>query len=262
MKIDYSSFDIVSNAFNVLEISEPIRANVSPDDDLVLAWGIMMEYNDWCCLVKDKEKVYGYLIFDDEIFNAPIQGKTREATLPLNIKFVVPSTMSILDVIPIFLKQCFLFVLASNDITHVITFQDLDKLPVKLCIFSLFLELEKKLLGWFSTDSERYLNLLPKGRLEKAKELCRIKKEKETPNRLLLNTTFIDKKTMLMNDPGLFQALSLGSKEELVGFFDKVEKVRNKIAHSDSILEILRTPEEFNFFINDLRNKTNIILNY
>ena len=73
---------------------------------------------------------------------------------------MVAASTSLLDLPALFLRTYFFFVLTGNEITHVVSFQDMDRLPMKLCLFSLVMELESKLLESLSMDSEnleRYL---------------------------------------------------------------------------------------------------------
>ncbi|MGA9756588.1 MAG: hypothetical protein WBV23_15745, partial [Desulfobaccales bacterium] len=144
-------------------------------------------------------------------------------------------------------------------ITHVMTYADLDKLPMKLCLFSLFLELESQIIDLLLSNYsliEQYFKYLPPLRLEKAKKLCKDKYKDSTPTRLLLCTTFVDKKEILKRDPMLQTKLPFESKHKGDLFFKLIENVRNQIAHSDSILQYLKTPSEFNQFINELQSLT------
>lgn len=154
-----------------------------------------------------------------------------------------------------FEQSTFYFVLTKNNITHVVSFYDLDKLPVKLSLFSLLLELESKIIDLLSLDQtkiESFLNSLSASRLSKARNLCKLKYGEETPRNLLLCTTFIDKKEMLLKSSNFKEKLPFESRKKLNSFFKKVEDVRNQIAHSDSIIEILPLPRKWNIFIQDL----------
>jgi hypothetical protein len=110
----------------------------------------------------------------------------------------------------------------SNSINHIVTFQDLDKLPVKLCLFSLFMQLEHEILRLleYSGFVEKYLSLLSQKRYNKALELCRMKYgDKENLYSILQCTNFTDKKTIIRKSPNIFRQLPFRSKTELDSFF-------------------------------------------
>jgi hypothetical protein len=167
---------------------------------------------------------------------------------------IVQASMTIVDLITLFENKPFFFVLEGNAITHVVNFYDLDKLPVKLCIFSFIMELEAKLIDIILESSaiERLQEILPEKKLELAKALCNEKKKEITNRNLLLCTTFIDKKTIVRRDDEAFRRLKFTSKNELDSFFKHIEDIRNSIAHSDSILKVLRKPSDFISFISKM----------
>ena len=124
------------------------------------------------------------------------------------------------------------------------------------------MELEAKIIDLLMAESEylkERLNYLSEARLNKARDLCGQKYKEETSKRLLLCTTFIDKKQILRRCPELFNKLPFESKQKIDHFFKRVEKIRNQIAHSDSILTILETPKVFNKFLIDLQNINDVM---
>jgi len=254
-----SNFEVIASAFTACSIARPIKMSFPPDSPLILIWEEFMEYDpmeDWCCLIRDNHHIYGYLTFEDPLWEQqPLEGIARENVLPIKPEIIVPASLPLLELVPLFEKSTFFFILTRNDITHVVSFYDLDKLPFKFSLFSLFMELESQLIELLTIDNyriEKYLNLLSDQRLSKAKNLCITKYEKETPFKLLLCTTFIDKKEMLIKSPDFKDKLPFESKHKINKFFKKIEFVRNQIAHSDSILGILGVHSELNKFINDL----------
>ena len=136
---------------------------------------------------------------------------------------------------------------------------------ISLCLFSLVMALEAEMITLLSADHpETYLNLLPEGRLQKARDLYHQKhkeKERVDPVGLLLCTNFVDKATMLIRSPQLFSALPFSSKRQAEQFLNRAQELRNQIAHSDSVLTVLHNPEEFDSFVGDLRKYTEAISN-
>ncbi len=70
---------------------------------------------------------------------------------------------------------------------------------------------------------------------------------------ILISTSLIDKVTMLIRSPELFAYMPFASKRQGEVFFKRVERIRNQIAHGDTILYELEKREEFAQFVNDLR---------
>jgi len=131
-------------------------------------------------------------------------------------------------------------------VKHVVSFQDLDKLPVKSCVFSLVLELEELLIAAMLACPSAFLSHLPSGRRKKAEHLCRQKHEgRVSPEWLLSCTTFIDKKTMALGHGAFRARLPFESRSKAGSFFKRVEDVRNQIARGESMLSELSTPGEF-----------------
>jgi hypothetical protein len=266
-KIISSNYELIASTFTTCSIAQPIKMVFSPDTSLMAIWEEFMNYNqmeDWCCLVRDDQHIYGYLSFEDPLWDQhPLEGIARDEVLPIELKTIVPASLPLLELLPLFEKSLFFFILTRNEITHVVTLYDLDKLPFKFSLFSLFMELESQLIELLTIDNsriEQYLSLLSKQRIVKAKDLCIAKYKEETPYKLLLCTTFIDKKEILIKSPNFNDKLPFESKKKASTFFKKVEFVRNQIAHSDSILEVYRIPSELVKFINELSNLISVIV--
>jgi len=251
---------LVAGSISVVEIATPLTTRVLPTMKLdgILEELMTKPVDDWFCLVCDEQRVYGYLTLDDNAFTSPIEGwrTAGESATPITADIMVAASTSLLDFPALFLKNYFFFILTGNEITHVVSFQDMDKLPMKLCLFSLVMELESKLLELLSIDSaslERYLGYLSPDRLRKAQDLCKMKYKGETLERLLLCTTFIDKKQILRQVPEFAGKLPFRSNNEIDRAFKRIENVRNQIAHGDSVITVLSTPEEFSEYVNELK---------
>ncbi len=262
-------YETVATAFQVVDIATPLRARVSPDDTVLDA---VVEINanaessdDEFCLIRDEHKIYGYIaidfIFDEaaEKLDGPSNGRAGDYCTPITADQIVAGSLPLLDLIPLFRQRHFFCVLTRNDITHLVSFSDLDKLPVKLCLFALITALESELIGVF-TDPGRntrdYLRHLSVDRIQKARHLCKVKYSQRPERRnlnqpdgyndqqILLCTTFSDKVTILLNSPHP----PFANIPDLKPFFDRAHDLRNRIAHSDSILSVLKTPLEFDQF--------------
>jgi hypothetical protein len=262
-KNQLSHYEVIANSFSIVEISDPIKVIANPNESLETVYEKFTEEEiqnpaeNPIILVRDDNRIYGYLDFFDD-FDSPKEMLAGEEATPINPDQLVPSAMSLLDLPSLFEKHYFFFVLTQNNISHFVSFQYLDKLPMKLCLFSLFMELEAKMLDLFMLKPEyieTLLHFLSNSRLQKAKALCKRKYKKESPKRLLHCTTFTDKKRMLIQSCEISKLPF--EKHETDNLFERIEEVRNRIAHSDSIIEFLKTPEVFNKFLSDLRKINN-----
>jgi hypothetical protein len=263
-KNQLSHYEVIANSFSVVEISDPIKAIVYPNESLETVWEYVMEgeiqnpAENPIILVRDENRIYGYLDFFDDFVSPNEKMLAGEKANPIDPDQLVPSSMPLLDLPSLFQEHYFSLVLTQNNISHFVSFQYLDKLPMKLCLFSLLMELEAKMLDLFMLKPEyieTLLHFLSNSRLQKAKALCKRKYKKESPERLLHCTTFTDKKRMLIQSCEISKLPF--EKHETDNLFERIEEVRNRIAHSDSIIEFLKTPEVFNKFLSDLRKINN-----
>jgi hypothetical protein len=298
-----SCYQIIANSLSVMEIAEPITESTHPECTIEDYGDIRTDpFDDPFVLIRDENHIYGYLTTAEELQFVYKDPSLRKITkvgkgIPITPECIVPESMPLIELPGLFEKKSFYFVLNNNNITHYVSFSHIDALPMKLCIFSLIIELEANILEVFHNSelTPKVLEKLPKGRLEKAyllaKERNRVEAEKnwesykkiyceldgeeiskkEIINRLTKNppedllvlqaTNLIDKKTMLMKTSELFKMLPFESKKEFVKFFSLLETIRNRIAHSDSIVSIVNRAQ-FNNFMGNLQKTIRVINNY
>lgn len=253
-------YEVVANRLNVLAIAVPLRTQITPQETLESALQkALVEWtrDDSVFLVRDGSRIHGYLIFDDEVYEAEPSGDVGSKAKPIKCDMLVTSSTPLLDLVPLFEERPFYFVIDRNEITHVVWFGDVDKPPMRLCLFSLCLELESEILREleFHRDGiDHFLKKLPKDRRCKAKKVCKQNGRKQTPDNLLMSTNFADRHRMLRADPKTYDSLPFESRNKAHRFFNRVERVRNQIAHGDSILPILNTPQKLREFVDKCRD--------
>lgn len=251
-----NSYELALHAFTVIDIAVSLEIHASPSSSMISVWEELMERGgDEICLVKDQHRFCGFLEPTD-FGVGNMERSAGEIAKQISPAQIVAASMPIFDLLPLFEKHYFFFVLTRNEITHVVSFNHIDELPMKLCLFSLFMELESEMLQHLtsrSADSGKYLSYLSAGRLCKARKLCALKFKDETNDRLLLCTTFIDKMTIFQRDQRLSKLLPFTSKLSAKDFFLTVERLRNSIAHSDTILNDIRDPKSMNYFIGNVK---------
>ena len=251
------NYNIIANSFKVSDISEKINVVVPPSytkaevfEELSLS-----DNSDWFCLVKDSFRTYGYFALDYGLDNN-LEQLAGETAVPISTDIIVPNLTSLLDIVDMFLKNYYFVVLQKNQIYDVVCFKDLDKLPFKLCVFSLITELEANMIKLICDSGkpiEYYFKNLTKKRQEEIVKLCTIKFEKFGYYEMLISSNFIDKKNMIEKDDRLVAILGFSSKQKMKDFFGRILNVRNSIAHSDSIINHLNTPEKLKEFIDQLQ---------
>lgn len=246
-------YQIVSKAFTVLDIASEISLTLEATEKSQNIPELLTEADvlDPLCLVRSDQKIIGYLTMEDDFSIAQNAG---ELANPIILEQIVPASTPLLELLPLFNDHFFFFVLAGNRITHLVSFIHIDKLPMKLCLFSLFMELESVMIKRLTENSnaELYISYLSETRVNKARELCKLKNKMETPESLLICTTFIDKVNIFQSDKVLSRYLPFRDKKESDRFFGDLEKIRNQIAHGDSILSIINTPPEIQKFVTKL----------
>ena len=252
-------YDLIAIKLNVLAIAEPLRIQISPDETLESAYQkALVEWTrqDTFVLVKDDLRVHGYYSFDDEFFKSDFSEIVGNKVKSITCDMLITSNTPLLEFVPLLRQRPFYFVIDRNEITHIVWFRDVDKAPMQLCLFSLCLELESgilEVLKFHPKGISDFLHQLTKDRMEKAKEVCKQKYGKETDDYLLMSTNFADKHKMLKVDSRIYNSLPFNSHKKADSFFNCVERVRNQVAHSDSILLILKTPESFCDFVETCR---------
>jgi len=167
---------------------------------------------------------------------------------------LVPASLPVLDLLSAFDSQSFLFVLDASQLTHVVTSDYIDREPAKLAVFALLMELEGLLLRQLvedTTEEARSAQLarLSAGRLQKAQDLCKAQNGRVMAYGTILATTFIDRATMVLKDPVLFEQLSFESMNQTRSFFNRAQTVRNQIAHGLDISSIVGSPRELKSFL-------------
>ena len=73
MKYPHSTpYLLVAGSISVVEIATPLTMRVSPTTKLVAVHEelMMSPQNDWVCLVRDEQRLFGYLVTDDDAFQA------------------------------------------------------------------------------------------------------------------------------------------------------------------------------------------------
>ncbi len=244
--IQFSNFEKIATTFTAKDIARSDNLYFYDSIDVVGDFPEPSFYHDdislgcWVVIIKDNNKISGYFTSksnydkvrfvneeDDSILN--VWGELVE---PIPANLFLSSETPLLDVIAMFnIKDDFFLVLDKNAIIGTISFYDLDCNEVKLVIFSLILELDNALNELIRNNNISISKVLSKERIEKV-QVFRAGDTFAKYRDLLYHLNMRDK-FKLLKDADIF---TFESKKEREKFIDKLLDVRNKIAHSETII--------------------------
>jgi hypothetical protein len=262
-EIKLSSFSKIATSFSVLDIASPV-IRVSPDTPY-------MDIDNYdflkhrYCIVKDESRTYGYIklvnhFIDTVPGSESYGGYASDRATPIDPNLIIASSTSLKN-LPLLFEENrkFYFILEGNEITHSVDYGDLDSLQGKLCLFSLLMELEATALDILFTDPEEFVKRLSERGLDNAKKVLLQRKdstdidqyadEYDKAKKLLFCTAFIDKQKMLMPLVQKKVISTFKNKDDFKSYFSTAKEVRNRIAHSNSILDVLNNPAIFKDFV-------------
>lgn len=289
-----SHFEHIANSFTVKEIASPVLS-VNPDwteVDLARKLNYPASF-DALVIVNEENRHLGYVALSGEVRAAVgliqlgfVHGKPRllkDIAKPITTEMLFSSNTPLLDAIPLFKKNQRFFLLTKNQITHTVTFQDVDKLPFKLSLVTLTIELESQILKLFDALSlkcayaddpmilPKFLYNLPERKLKLAKNLWKRKYKgesdygkitnpiKQVPWDVLRCTYFSDKVLMLGMLGTASSLLSLSDlgfsgKKEFSKFSETIRELRNEVVHGGSILRVVERPSQLSEVIKKVRS--------
>ena len=130
------------------------------------------------------------------------------------------------------------FVEVLGHVGGIITRGDLQKMPVRLWLFGLISLLEMQMLRVIREhfSGEQWADLLTPNRIEAARRLF----EKRQADKLEIDLAdclqLCDKKNIFAATPALLESAGFDSKSSFRSTLEKIEKLRNNLAHSQDIL--------------------------
>jgi hypothetical protein len=153
----------------------------------------------------------------------------------------------------------FFFVLDNNQIIGTLHFSDFFKLPFRLCLFSLTLQVESAALDLVLQKPRESWSALPDGRKAVARAVFqkRFSKlaEDDCFDELLRSTLFCDKGTIIRK----LKLASAMSGAQVDAFFAKAERIRNACAHTTTDNELTLDRLELKQFISDAHHWVDLL---
>src|SRR5439155_19678934 len=149
------------------------------------------------------------------------------------------------------------FVQVDGDVRGIIARGDLQKAPVRMLIFGLITLLEMHLLRLIRAQypNRSWTNCLNSDRLQAAKDLFAMRKARNEAIDLADCLQFCDKRTLILRSEELLRGLGALSKKDADKLFKSIEKLRDKVAHSQDLVLGSTWPE-----VIGLVRKTDVLL--
>ena len=235
-----STFEELSQLITVKDICEPfieVFDNSQSVKDIWEKWSMDLcdekdlDPMEQIALVKSNQKIVGWIGFDMLDNDKTLCGNMES----IGESILISSDTPLLEAIRVVCRSNdFIFlVLKGNQFIGWLHYSHFYKLPFRMCLFALLIDLEEMLLKIAKSDPISFLEKLSDKRLVKAKKIYKNrryslnKKGKEFDSKLIECTTFCDKFTMLKKNAAIVQKFpNIKNK-----FSNKAEKIRNNIAH-------------------------------
>lgn len=233
-------FRKLANMVKVTDIYTPALTTFNINDSISIVnetWSVdlCMEKNldpgAQIALVSDNNKIVGWLAFDDLLAGK----KVNEVMNVITTNLIISSDATLLQTIEAFnaTNNNYFLVLHAKDIIGWVISSDLYKSPVKICLMSMLLNLERLFINAIMASKENWVEIISNERLEKAKKIYNLRGytingSKISKGKLLECTTFIDKVTICKKVLSIREKVSgIDNKKMLI----LAEKIRNEIAH-------------------------------
>ncbi len=258
-----STYQRISNLLTVKDIADSIKISVSSTITVGELYKLYEQfglfYNEYC-LVKDDNEITSCLAIENVLDDLELDDEIADSIWPISPSMLISASTPLIDLPRLFEKTSDYFLITNAEITHSVSYRHLDKLPMRIVLFSLFMELDDGLLECLRMHSKKSdlilaINGLPPYRVRAIHRWYRDNnkgKDTDDPHGLLTHTNFSDKKELVSRFPKIRDHFPFDTFSDYERFFKKVQKLRNLIAHSDSILRSLEGPVKFTAFLADL----------
>ncbi|MGH2389415.1 MAG: CBS domain-containing protein [Chloroflexota bacterium] len=152
---------------------------------------------------------------------------------PLSDAMLVAANMPLLEFIPLLRAHAYRLVVVGSRINGIVTWSDLLKLPVRICIFTLITHLELVMISRIRAlypDDAQWMNLLSCGRRDKVDcKLNQLRKSRSNPSKIEC-TEFCDKYTILAER---YEA----QYDRFMIELKAIQNLRDNIAHATSYVQ-------------------------
>lgn len=235
-----STFDKLSQLISVNDICESFigvfdnsqnMSNVWEEWSVDLCDEKALDPMEQIALVKSNQKIVGWIGYED----LDLSKTLYECMEPIRGDILISSDTPLLDAIHIVCKNnnYLYLILKQNQFIGWLTYGHFHKLPFRMCLFALLIDLERMLLELTKSNPTLFLRNLNDNRLDKAKKIYKNrgfslnKESKEFDSKLIECTEFCDKFIMLRKNPIIVQKCP----NIINKFRNTAEDIRNYVAH-------------------------------
>jgi len=165
--------------------------------------------------------------------------RCRDSLHAFEVCDLISDSTPLINVLPILRDKPRVFILSGNSVTGIITRADLQKPPVRILLFGLVSLLEihlSYLVRKLYTDNS-WKRKLKKTRLLSANRLMKQRLARNENMDLIDCLQFCDKRDLVTAHSDVCKILDLKSKNTGKDLLGNIEKLRDKLAHSQDIVE-------------------------
>ena len=184
-------------------------------------------------VVDTVENIIGVINLKNKNF-AP-NNYVQDIYTPINEKIIIGGNSSINEFIKNIIDEPFKLVISKNEISGLVTMSDMQKIPVRVSIFSLIIELEimmSNLIVKLYPKEDDWMKLLTISRRNKLNEEELAVKRSDNFVSKIIFTQFGDKAKIIVKSK-IFSFTSKRLKKK----FEDIRKLRDIVAHSSEFAE-------------------------
>jgi len=165
------------------------------------------------------------------------EGQLSRYFKEFNPRELLPDTTSITEVLKLIISLKHIFILSFGRVAGIVTRGDLQKVPIRMWLFSLISLIEMQMLRIIRErfPENSWSKLISTGRKEKVEELFRERKKKNEEIDLLDCLQFCDKYTIISETKDLLEKLQYG-KKDFCTLLKDLRKLRDNLAHAQDII--------------------------
>jgi len=165
-------------------------------------------------------------------------GNCEEVAESIKAADIIAESTPLIEVLNGLRDRTYFFILNGRQISGIITRADLQKPPVRILIFGIISLLEIHLTFLVRTHfpDEKWRDVLKPKRIENAETILQNRKERNEEIDLTDCLQFADKRDLVLASKEMRDHLGLESKKGTQSVLRNIEKIRDKLAHSQDIV--------------------------
>lgn len=214
----------------LLSLLEPVLCCKATDSASDAKYALELRDFDVTCVVNDEGVIVGQI--ERKNLN---QGLVIEYTMKIEEEQKIDENTSLVHLLTILEKSEFKYVTRNNQIIGIITRSDLNKPIPRTYLFGVVSLVELHINFWINHyhPNDIWLQALNEDRKSKVQETIALRRGSSDYLAVVECTQLCDKKEILRNTPEFLAKFGF-SKTNFKTFLEKLEIVRNEIAHSQS----------------------------